>query len=139
MPTFLTGVVRGNTIEFQDSLDLPDGQVVTVSLQPVPSTAASDEQLRARFLELAGEWKNSTGHLSSISQKVKHPAYQSIIALGEPVVPLILGELESAPNDWFPALSKITGANPVPEASYGVVNEMAEAWLRWGRSLGYVW
>src|SRR6185437_11283446 len=140
MPTSLTGVVRGNTIEFQRALGLPDGQVVTVTLQPISGAPpASDEPLRATFEKLGQEWREATRHLSNVSQKVKHPAYQAIIALGNPVVPLILREVETAPDDWFPALARITGENPVPETSYGVVDGMAEAWLRWARSQGYAW
>lgn len=138
MPDSLTGVVRGNTIQLNARLGLPDGQLVNVTVQPV-SRARPDEHLTKRFSELAEEWKNATGHLSNVSQKVRHPAYQAIIALGEPVVPLILSELQSAPNDWFIALSRITGEDPVPEASYGVVIEMADAWVRWANDHGYVW
>ncbi|HET6884409.1 MAG TPA: hypothetical protein VFI31_29925 [Pirellulales bacterium] len=140
MPISLTGVVRGNTIEFQGGLGLPEGQVVTVTFQAVSGAQPdTNEQLAATFLKLVEEWKNATGHLSNISQKVKHPAYQAIIAMGKPVVPLILRELEAEPNDWFVALTRITGEDPVPEVSYGVVNQMTSAWLRWGKSQGYVW
>lgn len=140
MSTSLTGVVRGNNIEFQGALGLPDGQVVTVTVQPLSeSPPSTDDQLAGKFLDLADDWKNATGHLSNISQKVKHPAYQAVIAMGEPVVPFILRELETAPTDWYIALAQITGEDPVPEDSYGVVDEMASAWLRWAREHGYVW
>ena len=36
------------------------------------------------------------------------------------------------------ALGEITGANPVPAESAGKVREMAQAWIEWGRSQGYV-
>lgn len=140
MSNSLTGVVRGNTIEFQGGLGLPDGQVVSVTLQPVRGTPpANSDTLSETFSLLAEEWKNATGHLSNIAQKTRHPAYQAIIALGMPSLPLILRELESAPNDWLAALAQITGEDPVPEASYGVVTEMANAWLRWAKDRGYVW
>ena len=40
-------------------------------------------------------------------------------------------------KDWFWALHAITGANPVPAASRGNVQAMAEAWLQWGSEKGY--
>ena len=42
-----------------------------------------------------------------------HSAYQSIIALGAPVVPHILNCLAAEPDRWFVALHAITGASPV--------------------------
>jgi hypothetical protein len=46
--------------------------------------------------------------------------------LGEPIVPLILTELEREPNVfWFTVLAAITGQNPVPPAVSGQVEAMA--------------
>src|ERR1043166_2555129 len=86
-----------------------------------------------RFQKLSAQWKQETLYLSNVVKKALHPAYQGIIGLGEPAVPLILEELKWDPADWFWALTAITGANPVPESSAGKVAEMAEAWLGWGR------
>jgi hypothetical protein len=67
-----------------------------------------------------------------------HPAYQEIISMGRPAVPLLLAELRRRPDHWFLALSAITGANPVPSESAGKLAEMAEAWIRWGEAQGYL-
>jgi hypothetical protein len=91
-----------------------------------------------RFLKLAEQWKKETVYLSSVLKKAMHPAYQSIIGLGEPAVPFILEDLKRDPADWFWALTAITGENPAQEASAGNVEEMAEAWLRWGRERGLI-
>ena len=72
-----------------------------------------------------------------MAKKAVHPAYQGIIGLGDAALPCILEELKKEPRDWFWALSAITGENPIPESSAGKVEEMAEAWLRWGREQGY--
>jgi len=56
--------------------------------------------------------------------------------LGEDAVPLILEKLEregAEPSDWFYALHKITGANPVPTRDHGRVRLMATAWIAWGK------
>lgn len=65
-----------------------------------------------------------------------HPAYQEIIGMGERAIPLLLGELRREPDDWFWALHAITGVNPVPEASRGNVQAMADAWVEWGLQNG---
>ncbi len=92
-----------------------------------------------KFRALAAHWKAETGFTSSTTEIAMHPAYQQIIGMGPAVVPLLLRELEQNLDHWFWALSAITGADPVPEASRGRIKEMAEAWLRWGREQGYRW
>jgi hypothetical protein len=84
--------------------------------------------LEATFLELAAQWERETGMLSLVQKMVMHPAYQRIIGMGQPVVPLILRALEA-----------ITGANPVLPEQRGRLDEMAAAWLAWGRENGYGW
>src|SRR5437016_3593381 len=92
------------------------------------------EELRAHFQALVLRWKRERGPHSSSARLTSHPAYQEIIALGPAVVPLLLQELERAPDHWFRALHALTGADPVPDASRGKVREMANAWLRWARA-----
>ncbi len=94
--------------------------------------------LAERFRILTDEWKKRTMFLSNVSKIAQDPAYQEIIAMGEAAIPLILKELEHDLGHWFIALSRITGANPIPKASAGKVQEMAEAWLSWGREKGYI-
>ena len=77
-------------------------------------------------------------HLSSTTARVQHPAYREIIALGPPVVPLLLRELERRPNHWFAALRSLTGADPVAPADRGHLGLMAESWIKWGKERGYV-
>jgi hypothetical protein len=60
-----------------------------------------------------------------------HPAYQAIIALGWPVVPVLLRDLEREPVPWFEALEAITGENLVPPELWGKTRQMAAAWVAW--------
>ena len=102
-----------------------------------PERAAQKRELtERRFRTLAERWKRETLYLSNVAKKSMHPAYQGIIGLGEPALPLILEELKRDPADWFWALTAISGENPVQESSAGKIHEMAEAWLRWGREQG---
>lgn len=94
--------------------------------------------LETRFCALVKQWKKETETDSSITRMIGHPAYQEIIRMGEPVVPLLLAEIEHEADFWFVALQKITGADPVPKASAGKIEEMAKAWIDWGRDKGFL-
>jgi hypothetical protein len=94
--------------------------------------------LEARFRALVDRWKAERGHTSSVQEMAMHPAYQQIIGLGEPVLPLLLREMQQNPSHWTWALRSITGENPVPPESRGKVDEMAAAWTKWGRERGYL-
>ncbi len=93
-------------------------------------------EIEETFLELAEQWRRETGLLSSITKMSMHPAYQRIIGMGQPVVPLILRDLDREPDHWFWALQAITGANPVKPEQRGRIEQMAEAWIQWGRENG---
>lgn len=95
--------------------------------------------LEETFLQLAEQWRQETGMISLVSKIVMHPTYQRIIGMGQPVVPLILRELEQEPDHWFWALQSITGANPVEPQQRGRLRQMAGAWIQWGKDCGYRW
>ena len=98
-------------------------------------------RLRSRrlFTQLARRWKHDTAFQSNVTTKAMHPAYQRIIGMGREAIPLILEEFQSGHlDDWFWALTAITGANPITEDIAGDVERMAEAWLQWGRAKGYL-
>jgi hypothetical protein len=100
---------------------------------PIEPTALADQ-----FQTLAAQWKAATAFLSSTTAMVTHPAYQAIIALGPPVVPLLLQDLARGPVHWFEALQAITGEDPVPPQDWGKIPAMAAAWLAWGRTRGLI-
>lgn len=89
------------------------------------------------FGALARRWKQETLFESSVQRMTEHPAYKAIVAMGPSVVPLILRELKAETDFWFPALHKLTNANPVPAEDAGKVDAMAQCWLKWGRDNGY--
>jgi hypothetical protein len=90
------------------------------------------------FERLAEQWKTETAFLSSTTAMVSHPAYRAIIALGPPVLPLMLRDLEREPVHWFEALQAITGENPVPCEHWGKIAAMRADWLAWGRQRGLI-
>jgi hypothetical protein len=90
-----------------------------------------------KFHTLATEWENEVSGLSSTAQMSQHPAYQKIIDMGNQIVPLLLAELEKNPLYWLTALSEITGENPIQPEHRGRVQQMALAWIEWGKDRGY--
>ena len=103
------------------------------------SVAVAEELSAAEdFAELAEWWQTDTADLSSTTKRIAHPAYQRIIGLGKPVVPVLLRELKVQPNFWFHALRSITGADPVADEDRGSLAAMAVAWVEWGRENGYL-
>src|SRR4051812_34011426 len=101
-------------------------------------TPEQQRDVARRFQGLLTLWKAATRYRSNTHALRNHPVYQELVALGEPVVPLILAELARETNvSWFTVLAAITGEDPVPPALAGRVDAMAQAWLDWGRQRGY--
>jgi len=98
-----------------------------------PRERSADDGLRIAFEQLALTWSTETAHLSSPTKLAEHPAYRQIIGLGPAILPLLLHDLAEHQRFWFPALSAITGENPVPETAAGNIRQMIEAWTTWGR------
>ena len=95
--------------------------------------------LSEQFHRLADIVREECAHLSSVREIVLHPAYQQIIGMGPQALPLILRELEHKPEHWFWALRSIAREDPVLPDHQGVVAEMTQDWLNWGRRKGLRW
>jgi hypothetical protein len=71
-PAVLKGTVHGNTIEFEGELDIPDGQEVTVIVQPAP---LADDTLKRLppgegIRRSAGAWSDDPEGLDQFLQSV---------------------------------------------------------------------
>ena len=97
------------------------------------------QELEATFNELVKAWHKEADFYSFSAQRAAHWAYRKIIDLGEPVLPLIFGEMEANGGDWHHALEIITGANPVTEEMWGERGAAKGAWLHWAKEHGYRW
>jgi hypothetical protein len=104
-----------------------------------PVLALPAETLEERFRRLESLWTAETGHLSSTSKIVNHPAFQEILGLGPEVMPFMLRDLEARPRLWVWALPRIAGVDPIPESDNGNIAKMSQAWLRWAKENGYEW
>ncbi len=103
-----------------------------------PIAVVAPEKVAELFGVLVKRWRSETRFLSSTTDLVMHPDYQRIIGLGPVVIPLILAELAREPDHWFWALRALTGEDPVSPEDRGKIKTMTEAWLRWGRTKGYL-
>jgi ribosome-associated toxin RatA of RatAB toxin-antitoxin module len=101
------------------------------------SSLISSNAIETEFERLAAKWKAERRASSSTQAIAMHPAYQKIIGMGAQAVPFILADLQRGVDHWFWALRSITRENPVPSESRGKMQEMANAWLDWGRKNGY--
>jgi type I restriction enzyme M protein len=100
------------------------------------AATANGSDFARQFGLLAEQWRRETGPYSSISRKVQHPAYQKIIAMGEPALPLILREMRDRPAHWFTALRAI--AKSPPENEGADIGRATATWLKWGQERGYL-
>jgi hypothetical protein len=101
---------------------------------------ATEQSVEEKFAYLVTAWREAIENVSSLTQILSHPAYQSIIDLGkrgEPVVPLILRDLDKNRGYWGTALQCLTGENPVAAKHIGNPTRVREDWLEWGRRRGY--
>ncbi len=94
--------------------------------------------IRDQFEDLKEEWKTKTRYISNSAQMATVWPYQQMIGMGRPALPLILKELERETDHWFWALEAISGENPVPPEQAGQVENMAKAWVEWGRQQGLI-
>ena len=92
-----------------------------------------ENTLEDQFKEQAEKWQRETEHLSSPTQRVMHPSYQAILGMGNKVVPILLRDLQQNRRPWFWALSYLTQENPINPKDSGRIDQMIEAWVRWGK------
>jgi hypothetical protein len=102
-------------------------------------TSSRQAEIEATFTTLVNQWREENRGVSSTNQMCMHPAYQQIIGMGEPVIPLLLRELEKKSGRWFWALKSISREDPVPPEYRGNTEKMTKAWLEWGKQRGYNW
>ena len=97
------------------------------------TTTERAADLDQRFAWLAERWGLEAGGRSISTQMMDSDAFREIVALGEPVVPLILRELEHSHLHWHLALREITEESPDNTGAPGDIAALSEAWREWGR------
>jgi hypothetical protein len=118
---------------------------IDIVIEPGALEHEKGERLSRKFKQLAQDWREERGVMSSVTAMSMLPSYQSIIGMGPEALPLILAELRAEGNDpdqWFWALVCISKAADLsspqiaPE-DQGNFRRMAQAWLEWGEAQGY--
>jgi hypothetical protein len=89
------------------------------------------------FDALVSEWRRLRERGSSTAPLV-NDAYGQIVAMGWPVVPLLLREVERQSGHWFEALTWITREDLSTPKTRGNIRELRRAWLQWGRERGFI-
>jgi hypothetical protein len=110
--------------------------IIILDLFPPSMTKIKDEggesvKLENVFNKLSEKWKKETGGCSLTIRRYAHPAYQSILTLGEGVIPLILRELKQCPDWWFEAMKALAKTDPTKPGDN--FNDATSAWLNWGK------
>lgn len=103
--------------------------------------ADEESATRETFRELAAQWAGQTGGWSNPHKRLRHPAYRAIVAMGWPVVPVLLAELGASddPEMWGPALHEITGEQiELSPDDSGRPGAVARAWLALARGRGWL-
>lgn len=112
----------------------PRAHVKTWSVLPVNTTPITSTELV--FNHLAERWRADTLYDSSLEAICFHPAYQTIMAMGEKALPLILGDLANRFGHWFYALGHITRMDVARGAEN--LEEARQRWLEWGRKENFI-
>jgi len=119
-------------------------RVWIVDASPIPEATLPTLPIEdwLKFQSLVAEWQAQRGATSSTTEAAICQAYQSIIGMGKVAVQFILKQLESEgddPDQWFWALTAITGANPESAEDRGDYVKMAASWFEWAKNQGYAW
>lgn len=106
---------------------------------PAHSAQQEPDDIERIFDDLVQIVIQDTRSESSTVRIATHPAYQQIIGLGQPAIPLLLRELEQRSGRWFWALKAISRVDPVERSHRGKTRKMIDAWVQWGTEAGYEW
>jgi hypothetical protein len=109
-----------------------------LSEKPLRIRVAEDLDAIENVNRLAAQWEKERPRGADAHESIDTPAYAAIIKMRYRAIRPLLLILRRKPDHWFYALNQITGHNPVPPQSEGRLNEMADAWINWGRERGYI-
>lgn len=88
----------------------------------------------SKFKTLKQRWLDETAYLSDPNAIYENPNYLEIIDLGASALPYIFEDLKQSNNDWFIALHKIIGINPIKDEHAGKFQLIKNDWLNWSKN-----
>jgi hypothetical protein len=97
---------------------------------------ADQSEIRFLFDQLADELGEDASVLSSTRRAMELPAFDELVALGEPAIPLIMERIDKAELRpvWMRLLATMTTFEPA--AGSNSIDEAARRWIRWSKSRG---
>ncbi len=107
---------------------------VIFNLTCSPALTHRENNIAARFSQLASEVIEDCMMVSSPTKIALHPSYQEIIGMGKKALPLLIKKLDETPIFWFWACEAIAGINPVPKSHRGNIPEMVKDWKKWANT-----
>jgi hypothetical protein len=114
------------------------GRIMASAPAQQPAETPPTATVEQRFRRLATAWHDVAPSHPRHPARYDHPVYQEVVSLGPAVIPYLLGAMCEHPRDWFWALHRITGADPIAPTERGDPGAMRDGWLRWGRERGYL-
>jgi hypothetical protein len=95
---------------------------------------------RQHFEDASDSLIADTTWTSALSEITTHPKFLDIVSGGDVALKEILQRMKKGEThlQWFPALKRISGDDPVPPEARGKIPLMTEAWLRWGEQKGFL-
>jgi hypothetical protein len=120
-------------VEMQKKWDLCELKTLHTNF---PTVSFTPSQFALDFNVRAERWRRDTSLQSSLVAQFMHDDYQTIMAMGERVIPLILGRLQKAPEGWFWALKHLAGEDIAKDADNPA--DAVKAWLKWGKKKDYI-
>jgi hypothetical protein len=102
------------------------------------------EQVAKDFQEIALQWEQHCQNVafsSSMDDRLKTPAYERLVQLGPPTVPLIFSRWANDKDDerrvpWYFALEDITGVQMIEDRNWFSPREAEQAWRDWWEKAG---
>lgn len=91
-------------------------------------------ELEARFEALARAWEahlEETRELSNPYARLRHEAFDGLVALGDEAVPLIVARYREGSLFWGAVLARLTGVTEHGDGVQGDLKETRRRWLAW--------
>jgi hypothetical protein len=145
-PRAITSNLLGDWVDTQTKTASSSAEAPPVALVPNrdhPIQALIDGKTvqfpsnQQRVEALLKEWDRLCDRGSSVSDII-NDAYGQIVAVGWEAITLLLREVQKQRNQWFEALTWITGVDLSTSETRGNARALRAAWIKWGTEHGFI-
>ncbi len=112
----------------------------THNMNPIFLAASMRQSYIIHYNTYVNAWLSDTLYHSSISEIVRHSAFEKLVGMGEYTLIFTLEKLIAGDVriHWFPLLKKLAKFDPVPAADRGYIDRMTQHWVSWGKRSGKI-